>query len=146
MQKILKSYKELIIGIYITLIIPMTTTYLLPLLQGIILGVDKSYYKKTSLIYTNYAVIIISIALLISTYFICSKQLYEIFYYMLGIITCFIMQIFPIKSSALDFPAINLKYILIIGYIILLSILFISIQIIKWKNISKSDHRIKKPN
>ena len=146
MQKIHKSYKKLLIGIYISLIIPMITTYLLPLLQGAILGVNKGYYKRTSLIYTNYAVIIISIVLIISTYFICSKQFYEIFYYMLGIIVCFITQIFPMNNSMLNFAAINLKYILIIGYIILLSILFFSIQIIKWNNISKSDNRIKKPN
>lgn len=129
-----KKFKLSIIAIYISLIIPLTTTYLLSILQRNILGENKSYYHITTLNISNCVLIIISILIIISTYFICSKKYVEIIYYIIGIIVSFISKILPLKERTLFLQTFILRYILIIGYAILIFILFMSLKFKKWDN------------
>lgn len=130
-----KKIKLTMIGIYISIVIPLTITYLLPLLQRVILGENKGYYKIASLKYCYYTIIIISIILIVSTYFICSKNSYEIFYYIIGIIVSFIGKVLPLKENMLIIKVTSLlQYTILIGYVILILVLFLSLQFIKWDN------------
>lgn len=130
-----KKIKLSMIGIYISLIIPLTTTYLLPFLTRVILGEYKGCYKIISLRYSFYTIIIISIILIVSTYLICGKHSYEIFYYMIGIIVSFIGKVLPLKENTLISQVSSiLHYTLIIGYVISILMLLLSLQFIKWDN------------
>jgi len=125
-----KKFKFSITAIYIVFIIPFMTTYLLPILQRIIVVGNKVHYNRILLEFSNWAIIIISIILVISTYFICSKMFYEIYFYMIGILVSFVSKLLPLKEY------ISLmQYILIVGYAAILFTLFIRLQRGKRKKI-----------
>lgn len=118
-----KKYKSLLPAIYISFFVPITTTYLLSILQGAILGINnKGYYLIKLLDYTTLAVLIIAIFLIISTYFICRKEYHEIFYCIMGIFIGLASRVLPISNTSgiLDHSTFILRGILTAGYLTLI--------------------------
>lgn len=122
----LHRFKQSMLAIYITIIVPLATTYLLTILQGVVLGTDKSSYKKLYLYFSNGAMIAASGIMILLALFIGTKHLYEILYYSIGIMVGFISAVLPIKVNSLFLQGYQLRYILMVGYV--LSILWILLK------------------
>ena len=99
-----KKIKQVIKAMYIIFIIPLLATYLFPTLQMILLG-NRESFSRSTLVFSNWSIIVITIILIISSFLIYSKLFYE---------TSFV-QISTIR------------YILIIGYAIIILIAFINL-------------------
>ena len=121
-----KKIKQVIKAMYIIFIIPLLATYLFPTLQMILLG-NRESFSRSTLVFSNWSIIVITIILIISSFLIYSKLFYEISYYILGILIGFISKLFPINNNTSFVPISTIRYILIIGYAIIILIAFINL-------------------
>lgn len=119
------KFKNFITALYISFIIPIVITYVLSAIQVAVLGCNQGYYKKTILDMSNVIVTLISIVLIISTYFIKASSFPKIIFYVIGMVVSFIEILFPFTENNAVTPVRTLRCILIIGYMlfIILSIL-----------------------
>ena len=122
-----KKNKQVIKALYIIFIIPLLATYLFPTLQMILLGNNRESYNRSTLVFSNWSIIVITIILIISSFLLYSKLFYEISYYILGIFIGFISKLFPINNNPSFVQISTIRYILIIGYAIIILIAFINL-------------------
>ena len=110
--------------IYISIIVPIIILFLIPILYGHYLNnFGKRYYYTNQ---CNWILIVISILLIISTYFISSKNQKDIIYYTMGITMGIISIIVQQKEIYLYLQTFIQNCMLIAGYIALILFLILS--------------------
>lgn len=127
--------KKVIISIYISLIVPLVTIYLLPTLYINIIANNKVYYYTNKY---NWAFIIFTVIIILSTYITSNKKLYKIIYYIIGIA----IGLISMKEKSLYLQTFIHQYILIIGYAILILISFLLLIFTKNDNNVLTNHKI----
>lgn len=112
----MKKNKLLLQGLYVSMLVPLVIIYILPILQMMLLGDDKPYYKNTTLFLTQIAVFVIAVMLISSSYIFFQKGFQIVTCYMIGILVSFTGIVFPLNDNIKFIERSLLSNIVIVGY------------------------------